>query len=160
MSYILYTYCMNTHLTPDACDLRDTPLTWHRLCADPPSSPFKGWEPAICVCTRLWDVLHHSRAAADSGICGWHGAESSVWVPCETLPPHCGLQYQVGQILALTGHSLSSYPSRVWPVSKMGDIYMWADLRKGVTSRKMPNFGTFQAIIISKQWGPLTLFLV
>ena len=31
---------------------------------------------------------------------------------------------------------------------------------KGVTSRIMPNFGTFQAITILKQWGPLTLILV
>jgi len=31
----------------------------------------------------------------------------------------------------------------------------------GSTSKfKTPNFGTFQAITISKQWGPLTLFLV
>jgi len=38
--------------------------------------------------------------------------------------------------------------------------HLWMDLRKGVTLRKTPNFGTFQAITISKQWGPLTLFLV
>jgi len=34
------------------------------------------------------------------------------------------------------------------------------DLGKGATLRKMPSIGTVQAITISKQWGPLTSFLV
>jgi len=37
---------------------------------------------------------------------------------------------------------------------------MWVDLRKVATSHETPNFGTFQAITISKQWGPLTVLLV
>jgi len=35
---------------------------------------------------------------------------------------------------------------------------MSVDLRKGANSCKMPNFGTFQDITISKQWEGLWLY--
>ena len=44
--------------------------------------------------------------------------------------------------------------------SKVLTREMWVDLRKVATSHETPNFGTFQAITISKQWGPQTAFLV